>query len=144
MKGGSMDAEFREKYRLLPTVKLVAIAGSDTSEYRPEAIDAARAELESRGESWENAEVVKAAKIASGDIVTRQEGELSPGGKCVVAALPPGAFLIGVIMACMPKHRKKGVQVLKWGGIGLAGYFSALVALFLIAIVFEVMRGKLP
>jgi hypothetical protein len=59
-----MDGGFKEQYKLLPTVKLVAIAGSDTSEYRAEAIDSARNELKRRGESWDNAEAAKTADIA--------------------------------------------------------------------------------
>jgi hypothetical protein len=46
-----MDNNYREEYRSYPTSKLLEIVSSAASEYSAEAVEAARAELTSRGES---------------------------------------------------------------------------------------------
>jgi hypothetical protein len=45
--------DFRKQYESYASPRLVKIANSDTGEYRTEAIEAARAELTSRGETWQ-------------------------------------------------------------------------------------------
>jgi hypothetical protein len=47
-----MDSDYREAYRSFPTSSLLEIATSDTSKHPAEAIEAARAELDSRGVSY--------------------------------------------------------------------------------------------
>jgi hypothetical protein len=65
-----MGKDFRKEYKSFSTPKLIVIAAAGTWEYRAEAIEAARTELESRGkgETWKDAEAVLEARIATGAI----------------------------------------------------------------------------
>jgi len=53
LKTPSMHDDLRKEYESHPIAQLVEIADSRDGEYRPEAIEAARAELSRRGETWE-------------------------------------------------------------------------------------------
>jgi hypothetical protein len=120
-----MGSDFREEYKSFPTLKLVAIATSDTTEYQAAAIEAARAELDSRGDNWQDEGTVIEARIAAGDVVT---GELNIWAKIGLIIVPFWALLIGTVMALMPKYEKRGEQMLMWGGIGLLVWLGSIFA----------------
>ena len=50
---GSMWDQLRKEYQSYSTPQLVQIAKSRAGEYRPEAVEAAKAELANRGEDWQ-------------------------------------------------------------------------------------------
>ncbi|MBZ5500121.1 MAG: hypothetical protein LAP85_27310 [Acidobacteriia bacterium] len=81
-----MNADLRELYRSFPTPRLREIAASDTSEYRIEAIEAAQAELDMRGESWRD-ESVEAEGAG------REESDVEAGANETIAKLERGPWL---------------------------------------------------
>lgn len=90
-----MGTDFRDEYRSFPTQSLVDIAASDieNSEYRPEAIQAARAELEERGVNWqdEGAEAAQQELAFAWEEIRTQEG---PHTMRLYRARLPGGWLV--------------------------------------------------
>ncbi|MGD0309066.1 MAG: DUF4328 domain-containing protein [Acidobacteriota bacterium] len=99
----SMASEFRQEYRSLPTLKLVAIANSDTSEYRAAAIEAARAELTHRGENWQDEETVMQAENPVSEVDAGKFREMTSMTKLLKILLGVSAAMaiVRLFSACL-------------------------------------------
>lgn len=127
--------DFREKYKSFPSTTLVVIASSDTSEYRMEAIEAAREELLTRGESWQDEKVVAQAKADVEGVTTGEE--LSPLARVLLVLLPGWGLGLGFILYCTHKEHMRGRVMLKLGGWGCVLYLVALLVLVAVVILSE-------
>jgi hypothetical protein len=102
----------------------VVIATSSSSEYREDAIAAARKELLVRGESWQNEQIVaEARKVVEAEAKdpNRNWGSVMKAVLVFVPFLVPLAFVIED-----PKEAMKG---LKFAGIGCLAWLILLAFL---------------